>query len=540
MGQITLQVVGAALIAVFVLLAIYARARLSPKYHPGGAGVPYSLLYGYHYLNPARRVCPGCGYYNVPTAVRCENPIDHGSKKDTLEAGRELVTRENIRLWGLRTLIVLMISAALVLEQSWAVFIVFVATTLWIVVPMVTCHRAGRFTFLLASIAIMAVTAIVHFTTTAEWQTQMVTVDPTMHSVVDLGFARFDLSAGSVTPAMVWLNVACALAALVSVLLSVVAHRQNPNDRIYRPWTVFALGVALSALLLAAVSMVQQLAGFVSLYLLIALVAFGWFLSASLMRAVTKAFRKVKLRAKFRIRAPMLALPPRPKMPPRPARGDLAQQLAYTVERILSSTSHAITVVIIQTVNLISRTITALLNLVIRTVEWVLLYIWAVLTTLMADLVISFPVLFRLASSGYRIALFAPALLVGAGFLLALSADESQYYLQSGNLLSMLVVVLAFAGASIAISIAASLYVTWSVVRSFLLTTRDDYIAQAILFFVVSLDAYGLWRLVLHVPSHFGVLSWGLNGVLVLVVLYGLITRRTRTTPAPKPVRRTP
>src|SRR5690349_14247986 len=140
MGQITLQVMGAALIVVFVFLAILARARLAPKYHPSGVGVPYSLLYGYQYLNPARRVCPGCGYFNVPTAVRCENPIDHGSKKDTLEVGRELVTRENIRLWGLRTLIVLMISAALVVEQSWAIFIVFVATTLWIVVPMVTCH----------------------------------------------------------------------------------------------------------------------------------------------------------------------------------------------------------------------------------------------------------------------------------------------------------------------------------------------------------------------------------------------------------------
>lgn len=537
MGQIAVQVVGVALIAVFVLLAFYARARLSPRFIPISVGVPYSLLYGYHYLNPARRVCPGCGYANVPTAVRCENPIDHGSKKDTLEVGRELVTRENIRLWGLRTLIVLMISAALVVEQPWAVFIVFVATALWIVIPMITCHRAGRFTFLVVSIAVMAVIAIVHFVAGAEWQAQMVTVDPTMLSTVDVGFARFDLTAGAVTPAMVWLNVACALAAVVSVVLSVVGHRQNPHDhdRVYRPWTVFALGIALSALLLAAVSMLQQLTGFVSPYLLIAFVAFGWFLSASLMHAITGAFKKVKLLKTTFIRVRVIAVPPRPTPPPRPARRDLAGQLAYTLERILSSTSHAVAVVIIQTVNLISRTLTALVNLVLRTVEWVLLYIWAVLTALMADLVISFPVLFRIASSGYRIALFAPALLVGAGFMLALSADESQAYLQSGNLLSMLAAVLAFAVAALAISIAASLYVTWSVVRSFLITLRDDYIPQAIIFFAVSLDAYGIWRLIIHVPSHFGILSWSLNGVLVLAGVYALFIRRARTAPGRTP-----
>jgi hypothetical protein len=535
MGQIALQIVGATLIAVFVLLAIYARTRLSPRYLPISVGFPYSLLYGYHYLNPARRVCPGCGFANVPTAVRCENPIDHSSKKDTLEVGGELVTRENIRLWGLRTLVVMMISAALVVEQPWAVFVVLVATALWMVVPMVTCHRTGRFTFLLVSIAIMAVTAIVHFAAGTEWQTQIVTVDPTMLSAVDVGFARFNLTAGTVTPAMVWLNFACALAAVVSVVVSIMGHRQNPHDRVYRPWTVFALGIALSALLLAAVSMLQQLTGFVSLYLLLAFVAFGWFLSASLMHAITAAFKKVKLLKTTFIRVRVIAVPPRPTPPPRPARRDLAGQLAYTLERILSSTSHAVAVVVIQTVNLISRAFTALVNLVLRTIEWVLLYIWAVLTTLMADLLISFPVLFRIASSGYRIALFAPALLVGAGFVLALSADESQYYLQSGNLLTMLVAVLAFAVAALAISIAASLYVTWSVVRSFLITLRDDYIPQAIIFFAVSLDAYGIWRLIIHVPSHFGIVSWALNGVIVLAGVYALFIRRARTAPGKTP-----
>jgi hypothetical protein len=286
--------------------------------------------------------------------------------------------------------------------------------------------------------------------------------------------------------------------------------------------------VALSALLLAAVSMLQQLTGLVIPYLLMALVASGWFLSASLMAAITQAFKKVKLKRSTFIRERVIAIPPRPRTPPRPPRRDLAEQLAYNLERIMSSTSHAIIVIAFQTFNVISRTLTALVNLLLRAIVWVLLYIWAVLTTLMSDLLLSFPVLFRIASSGYRLALFAPALLVGASALLAVSADGAQDYLQSGNLLRMLAVLVAFAGAALATSIAASLYVMWSVVRSFLLTVRDDYVAQAIIFFAVSLDAYGLWRLLFHMPSHFGVLSWVLNGVLVLVAVGGLIMRRVR------------
>jgi hypothetical protein len=529
MGQLAVQVLGAVLVAQFVFLALYARARLPVVYQPSSSDFLYRVLHAKDYLSPTRRICPGCGYANVPTAVRCENPIDHGSKKDTLDLKGEFITREDVRLWGLRTLIVLIVSAALVLGQAWILFVILAVTALWIVIPMVMCHREGRIVFLLVSDAILAVTGIVHIATTAEWRSQMTTVgQTTLLPVIDIGSTRFDLNTGYVTPAMVWLNAACALAALVSVGLSVAGHRQNPRDRVYRPWTVFALGITLSALLLAAVSMLQQLTGLMIPYALAAIVAFGWFLSASLMHTFTQALKKVKLRKTVFIRVHRIPIPPRPKAPPRPRRRDLAEQITYTLERILSSTSHAIIVIVIQTLNVISRTFITLVNLALCAIEWVLLYIWAVLTTLVSDLLRSFPVLFRIASSGYRIALFAPALLVGASVMLAFSADEAQYYLQSGYLLGMLGALVAFAGAALAISIAASLYVTWPVVHSFLLAMRDDYIAQAIIFFVVSLDTYGIWRLIFHMPSHFGILSWALNGVLVLAALYSFVIRRTR------------
>lgn len=528
MGQLAVQILGAVLVALFIFLALYAYVRLPVAYHPSSASFLYKVLHAKYYLSPTRRICPGCGYANVPTAMRCENPIDHGSKKDTLDLRGEFITREDVRLWGLRTLIVLIVSAALVLGQAWILFVVLAVTALWIVVPMVMCHREGRAAFLLVSIAILMVISIVHFATTAAWRSQISTVDRTLLPVIDIGSTRFELNAGTVTRAMIWLNVACALAALLGVTLSFAGHRQNPRDRIYRPWTVFALGIALSALLLAAVSMLQQLTGLVIPYTLAAIVAFGWFLSASLMHTLTQALKKVKLRKTIFIRVRRIGIPPRPNAPPRPRRRDLAEQITYTLERILSSTSHAITVIVIQTLNVISRTFITVINLLLCAIEWILLYIWAVLTTLVTDLLRSFPVLFRIASSGYRIALFAPALMVSAGVMLAFSADEAYHYLQSGNLLSMLGALVAFVGAALGVSIAASLYVTWPVFHSFLLAIRDDYIAQAIIFFVVSLDTYGLWRLIFHMPSHFGILSWALNGVLVLAALYSFVIRRAR------------
>ena len=70
---------------------------------------------------------------------------------------------------------------------------------------------------------------------------------------------------------------------------------------------------------------------------------------------------------------------------------------------------------------------------------------------------------------------------------------------------------------------------------SFLAAVQEEYIAQAIIFFALFLDAYGLERLFVHASSHFGVVSWLLNGLLIAISVPGMVRRRVRASSAPAP-----
>lgn len=514
----------------FVCCSLYARVRLPVASHPQSPGRAYRILHAYQYLRPAIRECPGCGYANTPTSLRCANPVDHSSSSDELTLPGEFFTREGPRLWGLRLLIGLIVLAAVASGQPLVISIPIAATLLWIVVPMMVCQREGAIAFVLVGLAAFVATAVARYVPHPALYAPSRVV-----GVPRVSGARVHLVHTSSMSTALWLNLLCAAAALVSVVLSVAGHRQNTDDNVYGPVKVFSLGVALSGLLLAAISVIQRLDGMAGVYLLVSVVAVGWLMSAFLVRVAIDCVGSAKPLPRNYLVAHRLRIPHRPGTLPPPARHDLSEQLAYAVERIIVSTTYTLTVVATQCLNLLVRVLSAVASALIRTVHWITLYLLNVVATTIKDVLISSPVLFRLATTGFRVAMFAPALLVGAGMLVSVCGSEAHLYLLGNGPAHMLWSALAFALATVSVCAAAALLVQWSVVPSFLAAVQEEYIAQAIIFFALFLDAYGLERLFVHASSHFGVVSWLLNGLLIAISVPGMVRRRVRASSAPAP-----
>lgn len=530
-----LQLVCALFILGFVFCCAYARVRLPLATHPQSPGRAYRLLHAYHYLRPAERMCPGCGFANAATSLRCENPVDHSSATDELSAPGEFFTRERTRQWGLRILIGLIVLAAVASGRSFALYVPIAATLLWLVIPMIVCQRESGAVFAFLAVLIFIATAVARFAARPLAHAQSKAVGSIHLSTAPLHLSHVSLGANTVTQGAVWLNALCAIAALGSVLLSVAGHRQNAEDDVYGPVKALSLGVALSGLLLAAISALQQLNGLALLYLAVGVAALAWLLGAFVLDAVLQSVGSVKSLPRAYLVARRMRLPHRPGALARPSRRDLSEQLAYVVERILISTAHTSRVVATQCLNLLAHLAEVVANSLIRSLHWIALYIQAVAIAFVRNLRDSFPVLFRLATAGYRVAMFGPALLVGAGLLASVSAEQAHLYLAVGGAAHMVWSVLSLALAALSVSVAAALFVQWSVVRSFLAAVQEEYIAQAIIFFALFLDAYGLERLLVHQSSHFGVVSWLLNALLLVISAPGFRRRHARASSAPAP-----
>lgn len=522
----TLRVICVVLLAGLIALALWASVRLPAK-NSSAAGGFYRFVNPSYYLKPAERICHACGYRSAATALRCTNPDHPAGQPDELSEPGETLTRESTRLWGLRILIGLILLASLWINHPFAIYAVIATTTLWIVMPLMTSHRAGQTVFWMIMGTIVIGTGIINLLLPAQARHKLAVVNHRLLPPVSIGPVHVALGAGQVTLGAVLLNELCCVAALASIVLGYLSHRQNhADDDFYGPLTVAFLATCLSALGLYALSTLQGLDGIAYLYLLLVIVSFGWLLAAFVERAVMRSLARMKV-PPARIRFVPISKPSSPR--PRQLAGrDIFDQLAYALERVALSTSYTAMSVLVALLNTLIRLATGLANFLLRVVEWVVGYIRAVMRTLLTDLVVSLPTVFRLSVAGARTMIVAPGLMLIASLLLAACAAAAALYLQLGGPERIGLALLTFAGAALCTSIAASFYVDWSLIRSFIRAITEDYLAQAIVFFAVYLDAYGLERWILHAPSHFGLISWALNLLLIIAALRGFTRSRTR------------
>lgn len=539
-------------LVVIVFASLYLAAHFRARYRPAlfsatPGGLSERLLYPWRYLRPASRACPVCGQSNPPTAVYCTSALHPPNASNHLVAKGSpgpLLMREGTRVWGIRVLVGLILSAALWLNHPLAIYAVLTATVLWILVPLMICSRAGCGVFLLISAVLAAFVGCACFLTSptlSSWLASRVTSLPAM---VSIGSLHIPMGSGVVTPGALLINGVCVAAALLGVLLSFVSNARRRAPDFDGPIVVAIVGILFSAFFLYVVSTWQGISGLAFLYRLLMAVSFGWLLLAFAGRAIVRALPLVKKRATGNVlprstlpNIPRLNAPLRPFIPPRGRSGGLytlVDQIAHNLEVMGILTVYAVQAAIVGLANVLAGAVTVVLralwilvDFLLQIVRWIAQFIRAAVVVLVKDLALSLLPLVRLAALGFRVTLYGPALVLAGCFLVAASADAAHLYLGNGHLPLILLACEAWAAGAACFAVGAVLYVDRSLLTAFFDLMRE-YAANAILLFALYLDVYGLERRVLDAPSHFGIIAWSLNAFLAVIVIVQLLSRRVR------------
>jgi hypothetical protein len=518
------------LIVVLIVSSVWLAFLHEGDPQPASAGVTQRLLYPSCYLNPSERTCPSCGGKNPATAVRCLLPTHVQGTDDDLSLEGEVITTTGVRVWVLRVLFAGVTSSLLLVGLPPVIYAAVAATALWILLPLMACQDTGRRVFLIILVVLLVGIGVVSFLAGGDTVAQLTTPNPTLLPHLAIGPLHVNLSAGVVTPAAVWLNTLSAIGALGGVLMSTWSQLRHRADDYDGVMTVAFMGTLVGALLLMALSSVQRLDGLAQLYRTLAVVAFGWLLVAFVERAIVGSFNRA--RWSFIDLLPTLQLPtpgkPRIILRPSTARGTFATFMRAVQVLVFGITRGAVEVIftllnlVIGAVNLLIKLLVGLVNTLVSALIWLVRYLIQVLISLLRELVQSFPALYRLGTAGFRVALYGPALMLGASMLFALCTNASTRYLAVGNLGNFAAALVAFAGGAIGLALAATFYVDWSILRSFS-NLLQDYVPNAIIYFAIYLDLYGVSRLLLRMPSHFGLVSVALNVILGIGFLVGLV-----------------
>lgn len=546
----TTLVLATTLLAGGAVISFYlaARFRASNPAALSGAispGLSERLLYPWRYFAPPTRVCPVCGHANPPTAIYCTNtlhPPDQSNQLAMRGTPGAWLLRERTRVWGARVLIALIVLAALWVGQPLAIYAVLIVSCLWIAAPAMTCARAGLGAFVLVVAVVATSVGLACFTSSPEvsaWLTSRAVIGPVALRIGSLPIA---FGGGAVAHTALLITGLCLVAVLVGVLLgfaSQVNHRAPDFDG---PVTVAIVGVILSACFLYVVSGGQGILALAQMCRLLIVVSCGWLALAFVERAIVRALPRVKKRTAGNILPtipglPRLKSPPKPYIPPRAtSRGvnALFDQLARNVEVIGIQTVYAVQVTVVGLTNVAAglanftvKAIWTLLDLLLQIVRWIVEFLRAAAIVLVKDLLYSLPALARLATLGFRVSLYGPALVLVGCVLAAASADAGILYLSQGHVPLILLACVAWLGAVICFALGAALYVDRSLLTAFF-DLHNEYISQGILLFPILLDVYGIERRVLGQPSHFGLVSWSLNIFLVVTVLVQLLRRLTQ------------
>ncbi|HEU5440711.1 MAG TPA: hypothetical protein VFU88_15600 [Ktedonobacterales bacterium] len=537
----TILLAGVAVISFFLA----ARFRVSNPAASSGAihpGVAERLLYPWRYFAPPTRVCPVCGHANPPTAVYCSNtmhPPDQSNQLAVRGTSGAWLLKERTRVWGARVLIAFIMLAALWVGQPLAIYAVLVVSSLWIAAPAMTCARAGLRAFVLIVALVATAVGLACFASSpnvSSWLTSRVVSGP---AALQIGSLNIALGGGTVSQAALLITGICLVAVLIGVLLSFTSQLNHRAPDFDGPVTVAIVGVVLSACFLYVVSGWQGISALAQMCRLLIVVSCGWLALAFVERAIVRALPRVKKRTAGNILPtipglPRLKTPPRPFIPPRVmSRGvnALFDQLARNVEVIGIQTVYAVQVTVVGLTNvaagLVNFTVKAiwtLLDLLLQIVRWIVEFLRAAAIVFVKDLIYSFPALARLATLGFRVSLYGPALVLVGCVLVAASADAGSLYLSQGHLPLILLACVAWVGAVVCFALGAALYVDRSLLPAFF-DLHNEYISQGILLFPVLLDIYGVERRVLGQPSHFGLVSWLLNIFLLGTVLVQLLRR---------------
>lgn len=524
-----LELLSLGLMIVVVVFSLWFAFLHTSDPQPASAGVIHRLLYPSSYLNPSARICKSCRRNNPPTAVRCLLPTHSPGTDDDLSLKSEVITKTGVRIWVLRVLFALVTSSILLIGSPLAIYTAVSCTAIWILLPLMACQGSGQRAFLVILVAMLIGIGVVSFAVDQNTVTQFTTPSSSLLPYLNIGPVNTNLSAGAATPAAIWLNVLAAIGALCGVLMSFWSQSNNRANDYDGVLTVAFMGILVGALLLMALSIVQQLDGFTILYRAIAVVAFGGLLVAFVERAIVGSLNLMHWKFIEFLPTPKLPALRKPRITLRPstAKGAFVsfartvQVLIFGLTRVAVEVIFILLNLIIGVVNLLISLPVWLVNMLVNVLVWLVRYLVQVLISLWRDMVRQLPALYRLGTAGFRITLYGPALMLGASILFADCATASLRYLGSGNLAEFALALIAFIGGAIALALAATLYVDWSLLRSFF-NLLQEYVPNAIIYFAIYLDLYGVSRLLLRMPSHFGLVSVALNVILVVGFLIGL------------------
>ena len=486
-----------------------------------------------------QRVCPICSSVNDPSALECVGVNHPNDKPRGLSLDGEVITRSDVRLWGIRILTGLVISTVLLFQSSLLLFMVLLVLSYWLITPHMVGKRNALVAFIFVGGLITLFAVLPTFAPQLHFPALVDSMKKTFH-LHDVSVGPFHFRFSSQVYVYWQIGVLCLFVVLlligtIATMANYPAYLQKARNTTNMQLKLFLTSVLISLFLLYTLCIIIHLESFTLVLQDFSVIISGILLLSYVGTAVEQSVQNIQRNAfnglfTQRIQANRVPFPARPG----PNEFFLIR-LAYGITSSLIYTLNAMVKGIVNVLNVLLFILNSITKLFVTIAELIIY----TLLNLLSNIGGSLWGLVVFATAGLRPILFIPIILALSIYLLIVSSQLGIGYIHQGNLNTAVASYDAYFLALALMALSASLYMGLNIYTSFSRELVNVYLGNSIVLFAIYLDVYGLQRRVFGFHSHYGVISILLNvslGIFLVgyFVYYAFKGRTTKQASLPK------